>query len=78
MLLEARGKGAGLTIHLSYPIDEIDVGREAEAKKQGKKWSKAKDSLTRFFADNPNFERKVSVVDAKKPHVIDLIEKITL
>jgi hypothetical protein len=77
MLLDARGKGAGLTMHLTYPIDEIDVGREAEAKKQGKKWSKAKDSLTKFFDVNPEFAKKVSIVDAKKPHVIDLLEKIT-
>lgn len=77
MLLDARGKDAALTIHLTYPIDEIDAGREADAKKQGKKFSKTKDSLTKFFEDNSVFGEKISVVDAKKPHVIDLLEKVT-
>ncbi|OYW31529.1 MAG: hypothetical protein B7Z47_00840 [Chthoniobacter sp. 12-60-6] len=82
MLLDAR-KDAKLTIHLTYPIDEIDSVRKAEhdaevekKAKEGKKktpWSDAKDSLKSFFVKNPAFAKKVEIVDKKKPHVIDLL-----
>ena len=68
MLFEVRGKKP-LTIHLTYPIDEIDVEREKDWKKEQKKekkkketnpnkkvrpnWSPKKHSLKAFFDDNP-------------------------
>jgi hypothetical protein len=34
MLLEARGDDADYTIHLTYPVDEIDIGRQADWEKE--------------------------------------------
>lgn len=64
------------TVHLTYPIDEIDVNRKAEEKKKGKPWSPKKQGLVAFFAENPKFAKKVSIVDEKKPHLINLLDKI--
>lgn len=83
MLLEARGD-AKYTIHLTYPIDEIDVERKKNwEKEQAKKkkelrenWSPAKHGLVAFFKKNPAFAKKVSIVDAKAPHLIDLLGKV--
>jgi hypothetical protein len=94
MLLEGRGDDADYTIHLTYPIEEIDVGRKAdwekeqgkEKKRQEKKpaakvrpdWSPAEHSLTTFFKDNPKMAKKVKIVDEKKPHLIDLLDPVKL
>jgi hypothetical protein len=94
MLLEGRGDDADYTIHLTYPIDEIDVGRKADwEKEQGKEkkrqqtkpaakvredWSPAEHSLTAFFKDNPKMAKKVKIVDDKKPHLIDLLDPVKL
>ena len=91
MLLKARGD-AGYTVHLTYPVAEIDEGRKEDWNKERnkqvarkkknpntkvrEKWSPAKHSLTALFADNPKFAKKVSVVDATKPHVIDLLNPV--
>lgn len=81
MLLDARGD-AQLTIHLTYPVDEIDVARKAEADKEFKRgrrekpWAEETDSLKHFFAQNTAFGEKVRIVDEKEPHVIDLLEKV--
>ena len=75
MLLAERGDEK-YTIHLTYPIDEIDVNRKAEEKKKGKPWSAKKDGLVAFFAENPKFAKKVSIVDEKKPHLINLLDKM--
>lgn len=75
MLLAERGDEK-YTIHLTYPIDEIDVNRKAEEKKKGKPWSPKKQGLVAFFDENPKFAKKVSIVDEKKPHLINLLEKI--
>jgi beta-lactamase superfamily II metal-dependent hydrolase len=64
------------TVHLTYPIDEIDVNRKAEEKKKGKPWSAKKQGLVAFFAENPKFAKKVSIVDGKKPHLINLLDKL--
>jgi beta-lactamase superfamily II metal-dependent hydrolase len=93
MLLEARPDG-DYTIHLTYPVEEIDVGRKADwEKEQGKQkkrqkknpakevredWSPEKHGLTAFFKDNPEFARKVKIVDEKKPHMIDLLDAVKL
>lgn len=71
MLLEARGD-AEFTVHLTYPVDEIDAERKAEAKQDRKPWSDRKDSLGSFLTDHPALARRIRVVDRTKPHVIDL------
>jgi hypothetical protein len=48
-LTGARGKHAEYDIVLTYPIDEIDLNRKAEAAKHSKPWKKATDSLESFF-----------------------------
>ncbi|HKY05430.1 MAG TPA: hypothetical protein VJQ56_11095 [Blastocatellia bacterium] len=91
MLLAARGN-ARYTIHLTYPIDEIDSERKKdwekeqakEKKKKEKdpkqkvrpKWSPKKHSLAALFKDNPNFGKKVRIVEADKPHLIDLLDEV--
>jgi hypothetical protein len=74
MLLAERGD-AKYTVHLTYPVDEIDVERKKEAKKKGKPWSPKKQSLAALFDANPKFAKKVVIVDAKKPHLINLLDK---
>lgn len=75
MLLAERGDEK-YTIHLTYPIDEIDAARKAEEKKKGKPWSPKKQGLVAFFDENPKFFKKVSIVNEKKPHLINLLDKI--
>jgi hypothetical protein len=75
MLLDERGDEK-FTIHLTYPIPDIDVERKSEAKKHGKSWSPKKEGLVAFFAENPKFAKKVVIVDEKKPHLINLLDKI--
>ena len=75
MLLAERGDEK-YTVHLTYPIDEIDVARKAEEKKKGKPWSAKKQGLVAFFAENPKFAKKVVIVDEKKPHLINLLDKM--
>lgn len=93
MLLDARGN-EDYEIHLTYPIDEIDEARQddwekARAKEQKKKkknptkkvrpkWSHVKHSMSAFFDDNPEFAEKVRIVDADKPHLIDLLDEVGL
>jgi hypothetical protein len=91
MLFKARGND-DYTIHLTYPIEEIDVAREADwneqqaiQKKKKKKnpkqkvrpnWSPAKNSLRAFFDKHPGLEDKVETVDETKPHLIDLLDPV--
>lgn len=91
MLLDARGD-AGYTIHLTYPVDEIDTarkedwkieqGKEREKKKKNPKkkvrpdWSHEKHSLQALFEEHENFGKKVRIVEEGEPHVIDLLEKV--
>src|SRR5688572_18766733 len=91
MLLASRGN-AEYTIHLTYPIDEIDIERkkdwEKEQAKEVKKketkpaqkirddWSPAKHSLRSLFDANEDFAKKVSIVKDGGPHVIDLLEEV--
>ena len=88
MLLGARGEDADYTIHLTYPVEEIDVERKAdwdEARKREKKrreknpnakvrktWKRAVNSLGALFEAHPKLADKVKFVDADEPHVIDL------
>jgi hypothetical protein len=92
MLLDERGDDDDFTIHLTYPIDEIDVGRKADwekeqAKEKVKKkknakatvranWSAKKNGLTAFFAENKKFAEKVVIVDPDEPHLINLLDEM--
>ena len=86
MLLGSR-EDDNYTIHLTYPIEEIDKARRAEWEKQqarerskGKDvradWSPAEHSLKEFFAAHENLQQKVSIVEDDQPHVIDLLEEV--
>jgi len=79
-------------IHLTYPVNEIDVEREKDWNKEQQKektrkkrnpdvevrekWSAKKHSLTAFFAANPDFGKKVSIVEENVPHVINLLDDV--
>ncbi|HSK63836.1 MAG TPA: hypothetical protein VK893_08350 [Pyrinomonadaceae bacterium] len=89
MLLDERGDEDDFTIHLTYPIDEIDVRRKQDWEKEQKKekarkkknpkvkvranWSAKKNSLAAFFAAHKKFGEKVVIVPDDKPHVINLL-----
>jgi hypothetical protein len=91
MLLDARGD-AGYTIHLTYPVEELDAGRKEdwekeqakEKKKQEKNpakkvrpdWSHEENSLQALFDENEDFGKKVSIVEEGQPHVIDLLDEV--
>jgi len=91
MLLDESGDRE-FTVHLTYPLQEIDVKREEnwneeqekEKKQKMKKpevavredWSPRKHGLTEFFTDHQDFARKVRIVEEGKPHVINLLEEI--
>jgi hypothetical protein len=92
MLFDERGDEDDFTIHLTYPIDEIDVGRKEDwAKEQAKEkarkkknpkvkvrpnWSAKKNSLAAFFAAHKKFAEKVVIVPPDQPHVINLLEDV--
>ena len=63
-------------VHLTYPVAEIDAGRKKEIKKKGKPWSAKKQSLAAFLEANKKFAEKIVIVDEKKPHLINLLDKI--
>jgi hypothetical protein len=88
MLFAARGK-APLTIHLTYPVDEIDAARRAEWAQQRQRekdrgaatvrntWSDPKQSLQRFLTGKRlAADQVVTIVDASRPHVIDLLDPL--
>lgn len=91
MLWSARSN-ADYTVHLTYPIAEIDANRKKDwnkerAKEANKKknnpekkvrasWSPKKHSLTAFFADHQEFAKKVRIVDESRPHVINLLDEL--
>jgi len=92
MLLKARGD-SDYAIHLTYPVDELDKGREDDWNKERNKqiarqkknpkakvreeWSPKEHSLGALFEANPKFARKVRILDPKKPHLIDLLDPVT-
>jgi len=91
MLLDARGDEA-FTVHLTYPVGEIDANRkkdwqgEQQKEKNRQKsnpnlkvranWSPRKHSLSSFLAANREFARKVSIVQTDRPYIIDLLETL--
>jgi hypothetical protein len=93
MLLEARGDDGHYQIHLTYPVDKIDMGRKEDWEKEQTKeknrkkktptaqvrpdWSPRQHSLAALFERNPKFARKVTIVE-DKPHLIDLLDPLAL
>ncbi len=91
MLLKARGDD-DYTIHLTYPVKELDAGRkqdwEKEQNKQKKKkeknpntkvrddWSHEVNSLEALFDEHPGVTDKLSIVQDGEPHVINLLEEV--
>jgi len=91
MLLDERGDEQ-FTMHLTYPVEEIDIKREEdwnneqEKEKTRKKknpnvqvredWSPDKHSLASFFASHKDFAQKVKIVEDKKPYIINLLEEV--
>lgn len=87
MLRNARA-GNDFTVHLTYPISELDAGREKDWKKEQVKektkqikkpatkvredWSHGEQSLQAFIEADPEFAKMISIMDEKEPHVIDL------
>ncbi len=91
MLHDARGD-AEYTVHLTYPVEEIDAGRRADWQKEQNKektrkkknpkqkvrpnWSPKKHSLAAFLEEHKDFAGKVSVVEEGEPHLIDLLDEL--
>jgi hypothetical protein len=80
MLFDARG-GAEFTVHLTYPVAEIDEGRrkdwnEAQKRKKTQAWSPKTQSLETLFADKRISKGRIRVVDPNRPHVINLLDAV--
>jgi hypothetical protein len=91
MIMRAR-EGAKYTIHLTYPVPEIDANRKLDWEKQRVKelnkartttsirarrdWSPAAQSLQALFDKNPELAIKIRVVEESRPHVINLLEEV--
>ena len=89
MLLKARGD-EDYEVHVTYPIDELDAGRQADWEKEQAKqiakkkknpktkvredWSPAEHSLGSLLEDNPDFAKKFRIVEEGKPHLINLLD----
>jgi hypothetical protein len=88
MLVTAQGDD-DYQIHLTYPIDEIDVARKHDWEvERGKEisrnannpavevrdeWSDDVNSLKAYLADNPDVADRIVVVEEGVPHTIDLV-----
>ena len=69
MLFAARGND-DYTIHLTYPLDEMDVERKEHWEShQDEPWSDTTHSLAALLADND----QVVIVEEGVPHTIDLL-----
>jgi len=81
MLLDARGDDADYTIHLTYPVAEIDALRKEDWEKKPARgpWSPSEQSLAAFFEKHPKMADKLCTIeDGGKPHLIDLLEPLEL
>jgi hypothetical protein len=92
-LLGQSAMTADALIHLTYPVDEIDVERKKDWIKEQRKeiarkaknpqttvredWSPAVHSLAAFFASRPDMANRVRIVPADDPHVIDLLDPVS-
>jgi hypothetical protein len=79
-------------VHLTYPVDQIDVERKKDWEKEQRKekdrrrrnpnvvvrpdWLPADHSLGAFLADRPAFARKIRVVPEGEAHVIDTLDPL--
>jgi len=93
MLYDARGS-AKFTVHLTYPVKDIDEGRRDDWKKEQNKeenrkkkepttkvrpnWFPKMHSLDALFADRRVPDGRISIVDPDAPHVIDLLDAVDL
>jgi hypothetical protein len=91
MLFDARGS-AKFTVHLTYPVKNIDEGRrddwrkeqDKEQKRKKKKpttkvrpdWSARMHGLESLFADRRGPDVKISIVEPDTPHVINLLDAV--
>jgi len=91
MLVNARGD-ADYRVHLTYPVDEIDIGRkkdwEIEQGKEMKKkeknpdkpvrpdWSHEEHSIAALLESHEGLANKVRIVGEDEPHVINLLEAV--
>jgi hypothetical protein len=91
MLFDAR-RGAKFTVHLTYPVKEIDEGRwddwnKQQTKEKNKKkkkpatkvrsnWLPKMQSLEALFEDRRAPGAKISIVDAETPHVINFLDAV--
>lgn len=91
MLFDARGR-AKFTVHLTYPVKDIDEERTDDWKKEQNKeknrkkkepatkvrpnWSPKMHGLEALFAERHVPEVKISVVDPDAPHVINLLDLV--
>ena len=78
MLFGAR-PADGYTIHLTYPVDEIDRERKADAERHHHVWSDADDSLASLFdrARRSGTDFEITIADSGTGTVIDLDEALT-
>jgi hypothetical protein len=93
MLYRTRGEN-DYKIHFTYPIDEIDEAREDDWNKERRKeqkrrlrnpkqkvrpdWSMKENSLRAFFDAHKGLEAKVEFVDKERPHLIHLLDPLTI
>ena len=78
MLFEAR-PDRNFFIHLTYPVSEIDEGRVQEWKKhRSTSWIADKQDLAAFLRKTafPNERLLIVDADAKRPHVIDVGDRL--
>ena len=89
MLFDARGS-AEFTVHLTYPVEEIDEGRREDwtkAQKQKEKREKRRPirhrtgrrrrkAWRRCSRTSASPEEKIRIVDPDRPHVIDLLDAV--
>lgn len=92
MLRKGRGEEDDYTIHLTYPISDIDAAREADWRMKQQidinrqlknpnktvraDWSPEKQSLRAFFKEHKAFAKRLRIVEEEEPHVIDLLEEV--
>lgn len=75
-------------IHLTYPVDRIDVERKKDWEKNRAQeqrrhpdnpakvrpaWSNVEHSLAAFLTDHPDIDDRLVVVEEGAPHIIDLL-----
>jgi hypothetical protein len=91
MLRQARGD-SGYTIHVTYPIEDVDVERKKDWDKEQQKetnrkaknpnvqvredWSPRKHSLAALLAEHEDFAKTVSIVEEGQRHLIDLLDPV--